>query len=304
MEAPAKAERFAGIQSLVRAFRLIEEIAVHREGIGLAKLSRTVDLHNSTAFHLTKTLATLGYVRQDEATKRYRIGPMVFRLASSAFDESEMVSTALPILQLLVTRTGATGQLAICTDGDAVVVASADSGGPFRIAKNLGIARPIHATAIGKVLLSALTPADLDLLLDRLDMPPLTDRTITDRRRLASEIAAVRASGFALEEGEFHPEIFCIAAPVRNFSGSIVAALGISAPTWRSAEGDQAIKVVALLQAGEALSAIWGYVAPEAASSLASVAHAELAASAKRSHIDAAPGKHVGHEARVGGQSS
>src|SRR5258708_39429514 len=73
-----------GIQSLGRAFAILEEVARHRKGIGLADLSKRVGLHNSTAFHLAKTMVSLGYVRQEKDTKRYRVGRPLFALAASS----------------------------------------------------------------------------------------------------------------------------------------------------------------------------------------------------------------------------
>ena len=90
-----------GVQSLGRAFAILEEVARHREGIGLADLSKRVGLHNSTTFHLAKTMVSLGYIRQEKDSKRYRVGRPLFALAASALDEIEMVSLATPVLEEL-----------------------------------------------------------------------------------------------------------------------------------------------------------------------------------------------------------
>ena len=88
------------MQSLGRAFAILEEIARHREGIGLAELSKLVGLHNSTTFHLAKTMVSLGYIRQERDSKRYRVGRPLFALAASALDEIEMVNLATPIWRI------------------------------------------------------------------------------------------------------------------------------------------------------------------------------------------------------------
>ena len=88
-----------GVQSLGRAFAILEEVARHREGIGLAELSKLVGLHNSTTFHLAKTMVSLGYLRQEKDTKRYRVGRPLFALAASALDEIEMVNVATLFLR-------------------------------------------------------------------------------------------------------------------------------------------------------------------------------------------------------------
>src|SRR5262245_1575546 len=88
---PPDDKRSGGVQSLARAFSILEEVARSRDGINLADLSRKVGLHNSTTFHLVKTMVSLGYIRQIKDDKRYRIGRPLFALAANALDEIEMV---------------------------------------------------------------------------------------------------------------------------------------------------------------------------------------------------------------------
>ena len=95
-----------GVQSLGRAFAILEEVARNREGIGLAELSKVVGLHNSTTFHLARTMVSLGYLRQEKDSKRYRIGRPLFALAASALDEIEMVNVATPVLEDLSRESG------------------------------------------------------------------------------------------------------------------------------------------------------------------------------------------------------
>ena len=116
-----------GVQSLGRAFAILEQVAHHREGIGLAELSKLVGLHNSTTFHLAKTMVSLGYLRQEKDSKRYRIGRPLFALAASALDEIEMVNVATPVLEELSRQTGESAHFAVRM-GDAVVVIARTSG--------------------------------------------------------------------------------------------------------------------------------------------------------------------------------
>src|SRR6476619_1128905 len=95
-----------GVQSIERAFAILEEVARHRDGIRLGDLSRKVGLHTSTTFHLVKTMLLLGYLRQLPDDKSYRIGSPLFRLAASALDEVEMATLATPVLESLAAATG------------------------------------------------------------------------------------------------------------------------------------------------------------------------------------------------------
>src|SRR5882757_3250315 len=229
----AEDKQRVGVQSLGRAFAILEEVARHREGIGLADLSKLVGLHNSTTFHLAKTMVSLGYLRQAKDSKRYRVGRPLFALAASALDEIEMVNLATPMLEELSRETGESGHFAVRM-GDAVVVIARTSGpGAFQLTDRVGVVRPAHCTALGKVILASLRPDQLARFLERVDMKPSTDKSITYMPRLLKEIAEVRRTGVAIDDGEFNSEVRCVAVPVKDFTGQVVGALGISGPIWR-----------------------------------------------------------------------
>jgi DNA-binding IclR family transcriptional regulator len=222
-----------GVQSLGRAFGILEEVARHREGIGLAELSKLVGLHNSTTFHLARTMVSLGYLRQERDSKRYRIGRPLFALAASALDEIEMVNVATPVLEDLSRETGESGHFGVRM-GDAVVVIARTSGpGAFQLTERVGVVRPVHCTALGKIILASLRPDQLKRVLDRIELKPSTANSISDVATLMGEIEETRRTGVAFDDGEFNPEVRCIAVPVMDFTGQVVGALGISGPIWR-----------------------------------------------------------------------
>src|SRR5262252_7798912 len=222
-----------GVQSIGRAFAILEEVARNRDGIGLADLSKRVGLHNSTTFHLVRTMVSLGYIRQIKDTKRYRIGRPLFALAASALDEMEMVSMATPVLDDLARETGESSHFA-ARMGDAVVVMARTSGpSAFQLAERVGVVRPAYCTALGKIILAALRPDQLERYLERIELKPLTPSTITEPARLRKEIDEVRKAGIAFDDGEFDGEVRCAAMAIRDFSGQVVGAIGISGPVWR-----------------------------------------------------------------------
>jgi IclR family transcriptional regulator, KDG regulon repressor len=235
-----EARASVGIQSLGRAFGILEEVARHRDGIGLADLSRLVGLHNSTTFHLAKTMAALGYLRQEKDTKRYRIGRPLFALAASALDEIEMINVATPILEELARQTGECSHFAVRM-GDAIVVIARTSGpGAFQLADRVGVVRPAHCTALGKAILAALPPDQLAGLLKRTGLKPSTEKSITEIPVLLREIEEIKRTAIAFDDGEFNLEVRCIAVPVKNFTGKVIGALGVSGPVWRLS--NQAVK--------------------------------------------------------------
>ena len=248
-----------GVQSIERAFAILEEIARNRDGITLAELSKRVGLHSSTTFHLVRTMVGLGYIRQIKHSKRYRIGRGLFALAACAFDENEIVSLAQPVLEGLARQTGETAHLA-ARMGDRVVILARSAGpGALQVAERAGVVRPTHCTALGKVLLAALTDAEFDQFLVRADIVPHTAKSIVDRERLRLEIDHVRRRGIAYDDGEFDEEVRCVAAPVRGFSGEVIAAIGISGPIWRLSINAVQDKGEITQETAELLSREFGY---------------------------------------------
>jgi IclR family transcriptional regulator, KDG regulon repressor len=252
-----------GVQSLGRAFAILEEVARHRDGIGLADLSKLVGLHNSTTFHLVKTMVSLGYVRQ-EKDKRYRVGRPLFALAANCLDEIEMVNVATPVLEDLSRETGESGHFAVRM-GDAVVVIARTSGpGAFQLTDRVGVTRPAHCTALGKMILASLSADQLQRFLQRTELKPSTDKSITEPAVLVREIEEIRRSGIAFDDGEYNAEVRCVAVPVRDFTGQTIGALGISGPIWRLSIQALQSRAKIVQAAANRLSEAFGARAPTA----------------------------------------
>jgi IclR family KDG regulon transcriptional repressor len=247
-----------GVQSIGRAFAILEEVARNRDGIALADLSKRVGLHNSTTFHLVKTMVSLGYIRQIKESKRYRIGRPLFALAASALDEMEMVSMATPVLDDLSRETGESSHFATRMSDAVVVMARTPGPGAFQLTDRVGVVRPAYCTALGKVILAALRPDQLDRYLDRIELKALTSRTITSPQRLRRELQDVRRAGIAFDDGEFNNEVRCAAMPVYDFSGQVVGAIGISGPVWRLSIQALQNKARDLSEAAKQLSEAFG----------------------------------------------
>jgi IclR family transcriptional regulator, KDG regulon repressor len=249
-----------GVQSIERAFAIIEEVARHRDGIRLGELSRQVGLHTSTTFHLVKTMLLLGYLRQMPDDKTYRIGTPLFKLAASCLDEVEMAAIARPILEELSLATGESSHFAIRSGDDIVVLARTAGSGAFQLMDRVGAVRPAHCTALGKILLAALDESQVTGFLARRPPVAFTPKSITDRERLVAEIDAVRHNGVAYDDSEFNAEARCVAVPVRDFTGEVRGALGISGAVWRLSLQALAEKSRLVRAAAARMSAEFGHV--------------------------------------------
>ncbi len=255
---PEGEKRPGGIQSIRRACELLEAVARSPDGIGLAELSRSIGLHTSTAFHIAKTLVMLGYLRQMENSRFYRIGRPLFALASAALDEVELISAARPILAELAGATGETSYFGVMSGEKLVVLAKHDGSGAIRINDRIGNVRPLHCTALGKVMLASFPPEQLDAFLQSAQLQVFTRKTIRTAQQLRQEIAEVRRSGIAFDDGEVSEELRCAAVPVTNFTNQIIGSLGISGPSWRLSIQALHKNATALQQAAERLSSQLG----------------------------------------------
>ena len=232
-EKDTKTQKEPGVQSIRRAFGIVEAVCLSPSGINLAHLSKTVGLHTSTTFHLTKTMVAMGILRQDEETKCYHVGARLFGLAAGAADEMELVKLARPMLKRLAVATGENSHISVPTTDGVVIIEKCEGSAQVRMNERIGAIRPVHATAIGKAVLAGRSDQELEEFLQSHDLPSYTVKTITERDRLVAEIQQVRENGIAYDDAEFNEEARCIAAPVFDFTGRVVGSIGISGPVWR-----------------------------------------------------------------------
>jgi DNA-binding IclR family transcriptional regulator len=222
-----------GIQSLERGFAILEEVSRHRDGISLADLARQIGLHNSTAFHIVKTLVALSYLDQNSETKRYVVGRSVFALGAGALKEIDLTRIARPVLEDLAQKTGECSHFGIRSGDDVIVLAKTSGKGMFQVAEQVGIVRPAHCTALGKVLLAALSDQQIERFLESHELRRFTPRTQIDPDAVRRELDSVRRNGMAFDDMEFDAEGRCVAVPVLDFTGQTAGAIGISGPVWR-----------------------------------------------------------------------
>jgi IclR family transcriptional regulator, acetate operon repressor len=232
-----------GVQSVGRAFLLLELLTDAGGSLGLTQLSEASGLPLPTIHRLMSTLTASGYVRR-ETSRRYSLGPRLVRIgeaASRAFGE-----WAMPSLRRLVELTGETANLAML-DGDAVVyVGQAPSPHAMRMFTEPGRRVLPHCTGVGKALLSQLPDAEARAILGRTGMASQTAKTITDPDVLVAQLAGIRAQGYALDDNEQEVGVRCVAVPVTAAPGRV--AISVSGPQARIGE-DQIARMVPVLQA-------------------------------------------------------
>ena len=252
------------IQSLERAFAILEETARHRDGISLSELSRKLGLHTSTLYHLTKTLTSLGYLRMGN-DKNYTVGSAIYQLASRCFAEVDLANTCRPFLEQLALETGESSHFAVWERNNACLIGRASGTNSLQLNEGAGTLRPIHCTAIGKVLLTGIPPEDLESLLSEINYERFTANTLTSPDVLRKQVEKARVEGVAFDDCEYNAEVRCLAAPVFDFHGKIIGAIGFSGPIWRMSLADMSKFIRVTKSIARDLSAELGFTPTEMA---------------------------------------
>jgi DNA-binding IclR family transcriptional regulator len=221
-----------GVQTVDRALQLLQAFESSEQELGVTELAAALGVHKSTASRLAATLAARGFLERPPGSESFRLGPELGRLGLLALAGRDLVELAGPTLARLAADTGETANLAVLEGDEAVNVAQADGRHIVGVGSWTGRRTALHCTANGKVLL-AFGP--IPTLPRRLEA--FTPRTITAPGRLERELAAVRKLGYATNVGELEEGLHAVAAPVLDAGGTCRAAVSISGPSYRMAEG-------------------------------------------------------------------
>ncbi len=230
------------VQSVDRAFTLLEHLADGGGSLSLSELATRSELPLPTIHRLIRSLLTQGYVRQ-EPSRRYALGPRMIRLGESA--ARMLGSWATPRLSPLVDQFGETTNMAML-DGDcAVYVAQVPSPRSMRMFTEVGRMVMLHSTGVGKAILSMLPDSEVTAIVARTGMPARTEHTIVTPEALLGSLATVREVGYATDDSEQELGVRCVAVPIGGLP--FKAALSVSGPSSRVSV-DQISEIAPVMQ--------------------------------------------------------
>lgn len=224
------------VQSLERGLAIIRVFSAERSSLTVSEIAQISGLTRAAARRFLLTLSELGYVVAKR--NRFELTPRVLELGYSYLSALSFPEIALPHLERLVAQTSEASEGSILDRGDIVYVVRVPGPALMTISVNIGARRPAHATAMGRVLLAHLPPADLDQYLATTALKPLLPRTITQPAALRSELDTVRRTGYALVNQELEEGLVAVAAPVRDRGGRTRAAINLSTHVGRKSVED------------------------------------------------------------------
>ena len=247
------------IKVLNKTFSILEILLRHGSAMNMTEISKKLKLYPSTIHRILDTLKYWGYVEQDPHTQEYQLGLKVLELGMAKLQQMDLVKEATPYLKELVKLCNETIHLGVLEEGEVLYLAKEESSKTIRMISYVGKRAPLHCTALGKVLLAHLSAEEREKILGEKVLPRLTENTITNKRELEKELDKIKEQGFALDREENEKDVCCIAAPIRNYQGEVIAALSISSPIFRIDKNVQNNLKGALLETSEKISKRLGY---------------------------------------------
>ncbi|SHM67347.1 IclR family transcriptional regulator [Gracilibacillus kekensis] len=221
------------VQSVERTLSILELLGKHPDGLSMTVLAKEINLAKSTTHRLLNTLLVKGYVQQDHQTGYYALGTQCLVLASHLLNNMDIRTVAKEALHNLSRTTAEVVHLCIHDRNEVVYIDKVESKQTLRMYSQIGRRAYMHCTGVGKVLLADFEPDELDQYIKEQGLPKFTGTTIIDSDRLQAELTMIKEKGYAIDEQEHENGIRCIAAPVFDHEGKVVAAISIAGPVER-----------------------------------------------------------------------
>lgn len=243
------------IQSVDRAFGILEVMARKRGEVTLSQICEEMALNTSTCHHILKTLMARNYVRPGTARGRYMLGSQLVMLAEAVNVKAELPGRARPILADLNQVTEEAVHLAVFEHDEMITLVKREALHALRVdSASIGKSHALHATATGKILLSGMSDDEVRRITKTHGMRSFATNTCTDIDKLLSELEVIRERGYSEDREEFQLYVVCVGAAVRDTRGRIIASISVSTPINRATEEHLNLVRHEVMAAGRTLS--------------------------------------------------
>ncbi len=259
LAAPAEKAASSGrLSSVTSALLVMKAFSAEEAEIGISSLAKRLGLAKSTVHRLAVTLAAEGFLEQNPETGRYRLGLSLFTLGALARRRMDVSNVSRPLLGVLRDKYQEAATLAILSRTSIMYLHNLESGQAIGIRAYIGDLKPAHCTAEGRVMLAFAAPAVVAEVIKE-GLVARTPKTLTDPDALLRLLEETRAAGYAIDDEESEAGMRCIAAPVRDISGKVIAAVGLAGPTQRLTKKDLRALAPDVVATGEAVSVRLGF---------------------------------------------
>jgi len=242
-----------------RAVAILECFSRKEPILGIKEIAQKLGLQKSTVHRLLAMMAGQGLIARDADSQRYRLGHKLIHLGQLSARQYQLRDLALPVMRRVWEKAGETVTLSVRIGDQRMYLDQIESLEEVRVTVDIGKPLPIYCGAGGKAFLAFMDPVEVDRILGSAPLQPLTSATIVDPARLRDELSVVRMHGYAMSLGERVAGVHAIAVPLRNDTGQVVAAVGISGPASRLTADRLADRAPLLVQAASEMSDTLGW---------------------------------------------
>jgi IclR family KDG regulon transcriptional repressor len=249
-------EDISQVKTIDRLVRVLDCFTPERSTWSLAELSTQLDLPKSTLHRFLVGLESHGILRRDAGDKKWRLGYRLFIWGSLAAESTGLRQIARPIMHELVAATGETALLTVYHNHEVICTDKVETSHHVRLSLEVGARRACHAGASSKVLMAYLPEEEVESIIQKKGLPKLCANTITDPKDLKAELTRIRECGYAMSIEETDLGAWGVAAPIHDWKGQVVGAIGVAGPTLRY-DGDKVQQhVVLCCQAARSISSL------------------------------------------------
>ncbi|MGI6485562.1 MAG: IclR family transcriptional regulator [Thermoanaerobacterales bacterium] len=245
------------INSIARAVNILELFSHDRPILGISEIARELSLQKSAVYRIVQTLVQSGILEKQD--RKYKLGFKLYKLGILAQNESELIECSLPHLEKLTSETGETSNLVVLEGSKAMYVAQKTSDRLIRMFTKIGAKVPPHCCGAGKILLSDMSDDEVEEVIDQNGLAAYTQNTISDKQLLFQELEKVRVNGYAVDNEEREQGVLCIAAPIKNASGRVIASISLSWPKFRFSQEITDELILLVKNEGNEISIKMGY---------------------------------------------
>ncbi len=221
------------IQSIDRALQVLELFSLEKPEWGVTEISKALNIYKSNVHNILSTFIEGGFVKKDPKTDKYKVGIKFFELGSVVIKNMDLRRIAHSYLEELSKEFNETVHLGVLDEGRVVSIEREESNKGLCSHIEIGKRTPLHCTAVGKAIMAYLSEDEINFIIKEKGLEKYTENTITNKEELEKEFLNIRKQGYAVDNMEHEEGVRCVAGPIRDYNGKVIASMSVSGPAFR-----------------------------------------------------------------------
>jgi len=226
------------IQSIDRALQVLELFSLEKPEWGVTEISKALNIYKSNVHNILTTLVEKGFVIKDSKTDKYKLGMKFFELGSVVIKNLNLRKIAHPYMEKLLKDFNETVHLGILVEGEILSIEQEESGQSLSPRIFIGKRAPLHCTGVGKAIMAYLPKDKVAAIVERKRLKKYTENTIIDKEELEKEFLKIQKQGYSVDNMEHEEGVRCVASPIRDYAGKVIASMSVSGPAFRINENN------------------------------------------------------------------